>query len=192
VLGGKSITIPTFTTIRDAGAKELSASDLEKRLTENFGLITFSDSSWKTDHTYIAHVGFLLNGPVDWSSRLLKVSASSCHAETAAACIAARRNRYIRALTSHLLSMVGEELRGGATLLFTDNSATVDQAENVSATKRTEHYKRWEYTLREAQCDGEIKSIFVRTTDQVADILTKVLDKTAYLKHVKNILKGKV
>jgi hypothetical protein len=36
---------------------------------------------------------------------------------------------------------------------------------NLSASKKTEHYRRWEYTLREAQADGEIKSVFVRTAE---------------------------
>jgi hypothetical protein len=192
VLGGQTIDVPVFTTLRDAGAKELSADELKARLTGNAGLMTYSDSSWKVDHTYVAHVSFVMTGPVEWSTRLLKVSASSCHAETAAACMAAKRNRYIRALLSHLFNLVSTELKGGATMLFMENSATVDQAENLSASKKTEHYRRWEYTLREAQTDGEIKAVFVRTAEQVADILTKVVDKTTYLKHVRGLLKGKV
>ena len=72
-----------------------------------------------------------------------------------------------------------------------DNTAAVAQAENLSAGKKTEHYKRWEYTLREAQTDGEVKPCSIRTTQQVADVLTKVLDKTTFLKHMKALLKGK-
>eukprot|EP00975_Prorocentrum_lima_P053583 11243846-Prorocentrum_lima.AAC.1 len=68
-----------------------------------------------------------------------------------------------------------------------DNSAAVDQAENVGAGKKTEHYKRWEYYLREAQLDGRIKAFFIRSKDQLADCLTKVLDKGTYLNFVKRL-----
>eukprot|EP00965_Chrysotila_dentata_P086576 2858753-Pleurochrysis_carterae.AAC.1 len=60
-----------------------------------------------------------------------------------------------------------------------DNSAAVEQADHAGSSKKTEHYKRWEYYLRECQeLDGSIKAYFIRTCDQVADCLAKVLHKT--------------
>eukprot|EP00965_Chrysotila_dentata_P095253 3148464-Pleurochrysis_carterae.AAC.3 len=77
VLGGKNIFVPRFDTLRDAGAKEIDPNDFAQRITGDHGLHFYSDASWKTDHTYIAHFGMFINGSVDWSSRLLKVAASS-------------------------------------------------------------------------------------------------------------------
>eukprot|EP00965_Chrysotila_dentata_P086484 2854497-Pleurochrysis_carterae.AAC.1 len=75
VLGGKTIFVPHFDTIRDAGAKEINHNEFAQRITGNCALHFYSDASGKTDHTYIAHFGMFANGFVDWSSRLLKVAA---------------------------------------------------------------------------------------------------------------------
>ena len=187
-LGGLAIDVPTFDTLRDAGAKKIDLDDFARRITLNHGLHIYSDASWKVDHTYIAHLAFFANGPVDWSSRLLKVSASSCQAETAAGCIAAKRNTFLRNLLSHLLDACGDKLSGGATPLLMDNTAAVEQAENVGSSKKTEHCKRWEFHLRECQLEGQIKAHFIRTVDQLADALTKVLDKTTFLRMLRRML----
>eukprot|EP00965_Chrysotila_dentata_P016672 553346-Pleurochrysis_carterae.AAC.2 len=123
------------------------------------------------------------NSPIDWSSRLFKVAASSCQAETAAGRVAAKRNTFLRNFLGHLLGVLGtNKLNGGATVLLMDNSAAVEQADHAGASKKTEHYTRWEYYQREYQLDGAIKAHFIRTCDQVADCITKVLDKTTFLK----------
>eukprot|EP00965_Chrysotila_dentata_P178991 5911122-Pleurochrysis_carterae.AAC.1 len=63
-----------------------------------------------------------------------------------------------------------------------DNSAAVEQADHAGASKKTDHYERWECYLRECQLDGSIKAHFICTCDQAADCLTKDLDKTTFLK----------
>eukprot|EP00965_Chrysotila_dentata_P164582 5433391-Pleurochrysis_carterae.AAC.3 len=73
VLGGKTISVPHFDTLSGAGAKEISNNEFAQRITGNYGLHFYCESSWKTDHAYIAHFGMFANGPVDWSSRLLKL-----------------------------------------------------------------------------------------------------------------------
>eukprot|EP00965_Chrysotila_dentata_P139099 4600111-Pleurochrysis_carterae.AAC.1 len=55
-----------------------------------------------------------------------------------------------------------------------DNSAAVERADHAGASKKTRHYKHWEYYLRECRLDGSIKAYSIRTRDQVADCLTKV------------------
>eukprot|EP00965_Chrysotila_dentata_P025463 846621-Pleurochrysis_carterae.AAC.1 len=84
VLEGKTISVSHFDTLRDAGAKEIDHNKFAQRITGNYGAHFYSDVSWKTDHTHIAHLGMFANGPVDGCSRLLKVAATSCEAETAA------------------------------------------------------------------------------------------------------------
>eukprot|EP00965_Chrysotila_dentata_P166866 5509895-Pleurochrysis_carterae.AAC.4 len=65
VLGGKTISVPHFDTLRDAGAKEINHNEFAQRITGNFGLHFYLDASWKTDNTDIAHLGMFVNGPVD-------------------------------------------------------------------------------------------------------------------------------
>eukprot|EP00965_Chrysotila_dentata_P154983 5120849-Pleurochrysis_carterae.AAC.1 len=168
--------------MRDAGAKEVGPNDFEQRITDNHGLYFYSDPSRKTDHTYIAHFGMFTNGHVDWSSRFLKVAASSCQAKTAAGCVAAKRNTFLRNLLGHILDVIGTKLNGDATVLLMDNSAAVEPADHADASKKTEHYKRWEYYMRECQLDDAVKAHSIRTCDQVADCFTKVLDNTTFLK----------
>eukprot|EP00965_Chrysotila_dentata_P187010 6171866-Pleurochrysis_carterae.AAC.2 len=114
VLGGKTIFVSHFDTLRGAGAKEINHNEFAQRITGNYGPQFHSDASWKTDHTCIAHLGMLANGPVDWSSRLLKVAASSYRAKSASGCVAAKRNTFL--LLGHLLDYaIGTKLDGGAT-----------------------------------------------------------------------------
>eukprot|EP00965_Chrysotila_dentata_P025719 854558-Pleurochrysis_carterae.AAC.1 len=70
-----------------------------------------------------------------------------------------------------------------------DNSVAVEQADHPGASKKTEHYKRWEYYLREFQLDGAIKAHFTRMCDQLADCLTKVLDETTFLKPRQHLIR---
>eukprot|EP00965_Chrysotila_dentata_P228618 6196709-Pleurochrysis_carterae.AAC.1 len=62
-----------------------------------------------------------------------------------------------------------------------DNFVAVEQADHAGASRKAEHYKRWEYYLRECQFDA-IKAHFIRTRDQIAVCLTKTLTKTRFLK----------
>eukprot|EP00965_Chrysotila_dentata_P222751 6193157-Pleurochrysis_carterae.AAC.1 len=63
-----------------------------------------------------------------------------------------------------------------------DNSAAVEQADHAGTSQKSEHYKRWEYYLRESQLNGSINAHFISTCDELTDCLTKVLDKTTFLK----------
>eukprot|EP00965_Chrysotila_dentata_P258127 6213111-Pleurochrysis_carterae.AAC.1 len=112
------------------------------------------------------------NCPVESSSCLLKVAAISCQAETAAGCVAAKRITPSSAIFSAIYSTPSAPSPAAA-------PPSVEQADHAGgASKKTKHYKRWEYYLvRECQLDGSIKVHFIRTCDQVADCLTKVLDK---------------
>ena len=185
--GGHEIIQPVLGEMFDESAKAVAFSDISRRLNENYGLHIFSDASWKTDGTYLAFIVKFANGPIDWSSRLLKVSASSCQAETGAGCLAAKRNVFVRNVINELLTVLGLTLQGGATLLFMDNYAAIQQAAQNGTSKKTEHYKRWEYTLREEHLEGRIKPVFVRTVYQLADALTKVLSKTTFVNFLKNV-----
>eukprot|EP00965_Chrysotila_dentata_P146894 4849716-Pleurochrysis_carterae.AAC.1 len=64
-----------------------------------------------------------------------------------------------------------------------DNFAAVsEQADHAGASKKTEHYKRWEYEICEGQLNGWSKAHFIRMCSHMADCLTKALDKTTFIK----------
>eukprot|EP00965_Chrysotila_dentata_P128852 4260270-Pleurochrysis_carterae.AAC.2 len=170
VFGGKSIFVPHVDTLRAAvSAKEINPNDFAESITGNHGLYFYSDASWKTNHTYIAHFGMFANGLVDWSSRLLKVAASSGQTETAAGCVVAKRNTFLFNLLGLSLDIISTKLNRGDIILPMDNSAAVERAGHVGACKETESYQRWEYYLRECQLEGAIKAHFICTCDQMAD-----------------------
>eukprot|EP00965_Chrysotila_dentata_P179073 5913621-Pleurochrysis_carterae.AAC.1 len=50
-----------------------------------------------------------------------------------------------RCAGGYLFNTIGTRLSGGATVLLMNNSAAVEQADHTGASKKTEHYKRWEY-----------------------------------------------
>ena len=63
-----------------------------------------------------------------------------------------------------------------------DNGAAVSTISNVGATARTRHYENWLVYGREQFLSLVSKPVWVSTVEQVADIFTKALDKTTFLK----------
>ena len=66
--------------------------------------------------------------------------------------------------------------------VVTDNDATRLSVRNPGATARTRHYEGWMQYCRELQLKKVINMIFARTTEMIADIFTKALDKTTFIK----------
>ncbi|RVW87111.1 Retrovirus-related Pol polyprotein from transposon TNT 1-94 [Vitis vinifera] len=54
------------------------------------------------------------------------------------------------------------------------------EAEYVAANATTKHFKIKLYHLREEQKDGEVKLLYCKTEDQIADVLTKALPKARF------------
>ena len=145
----------------------------------NLGLHVYCDASWRVDNTYAGHVIMLLNAALDWSSKLLKVQASSSEAEISSGCLATRRLLFVRNVMTPLMELFDDTLTG-ATPLLIDNSAAIELSENVGVSKKTEHFKRWQHTLRDETNNGVIKPTFIRTKWQVADVLTKIVTRNLF------------
>ena len=171
--GGTEIQIPDLEGL--AGKVKIDKGKFES----NMGLHAFSDASWKTDNTYAGHVIKANNASVDWSSKLLKVKASSSEAEISAGCLATKRLNFVRNVMSTLMGLFDMTI-DGAIPLFIDNSAAIELSENMGVSKKTEHFQRWQHTMRDETLRGAVKPIFVRTKWQLADILTKVTPRNLY------------
>ena len=110
-------------------------------LKANIGLHTWSDGSWKTNANYAGYVVMAFNGAIDWGSKLVKVTMhSSSEIEIAAACLAAKRLQFYRELCREIKISVKTPFP-----MLIDNSGAIDLCEKVGASKRTEHFQRWQH-----------------------------------------------
>ena len=66
--------------------------------------------------------------------------------------------------------------------VVTDNDATRLSVRHPGATQRTRHYEAWMQYCRELQLRRVIDMIWKPTDEMIADIMTKALDKTKFLK----------
>ena len=66
--------------------------------------------------------------------------------------------------------------------IYCDNQATVAGVTNVGTTARTRHYENWLMYGREQHINRISTPVWVRTDQQVADVFTKALDKTTFLR----------
>lgn len=138
----------------------------------NFDLRGFSDS----DHGACPHSRRLVTGYamfigdylVSWKSKKQDmVSMSSAEAEYCDMSIATME-----------ISRLLQELRvpfSPPAYLYCDNEAALHIASNFVFHERTKHIEFDCHKVREAIEDGVIKTMFVRTNNQLADVLTKAL-----------------
>jgi hypothetical protein len=118
-----------------------------------------------------------MNAAVDWAAALMKVMASSSEAEIGAGCHAGKRLVYVRNVWGELLSVLPKR----AISHIVDNSALPHLTMNVGVSAKTEHFLRWQHILRYLVVHGWIRLHLCTTGDMLADPLTKVSFKPAYL-----------
>ena len=123
------------------------------------GLHAWTDGSWKTNANYAGYVVMAYNGAIDWGSKLVKVTMhSSSEIEIAAACFAAKRIMFYKNISKE----IDEKLQLPIPMLI-DNSGAVELCEKVGASKRTEHFMRWQHYCRYLVRHFVVKMHFVRT-----------------------------
>ena len=65
--------------------------------------------------------------------------------------------------------------------MLIDNTAADDLTKKYGVTPKTAHFLRWQHYLRWLVMHNYVEVIFVGTKDQLADILTKVVDISTFL-----------
>ena len=145
----------------------------------NMGFHTFSDSSWGVPNPTYGYVSFMAGGPISFIAKNLKSAGSSCEAEYSTAAYASRDVTFIRSICSDL----GYPLRKQLALGVHDNTAAIDVAHNLGVTARNKHYGREIHYIREQVSLMRTRMIWVPTKFQTADLFTKALDKTTFLRH---------
>jgi hypothetical protein len=140
-------------------------------------LVGYCDSDWagdlETRRSTTAYVFMIAGGAVTWASRLQATTAlSTTEAEYMSACAATQEAIHLR----QLLKDIGFEQRK-ATTLHEDNQGCVALSRNPGDHQRTKHIDIRYHFVREKTASDEIKLVYVPTDKQLADLLTKPLDR---------------
>ena len=118
---------------------------------------------------------------VSWASKTqATVALSSAEAEYMAMTDAAKEILYFRNIFAEMAKYAKLSF---PTILHVDNSAALALATTLVTNKRTKHIDIRYHFLRELHHNGIIKPTKIHTDDNNADIFTKPLDETTFLRH---------
>ena len=141
--------------------------------------MAYTDSSWgQTPFPFGGHVILFCGAAIAFQSKKLKIAPqSSAEAETAVYASTVKDLRFVLNVLKDLQQRVSLPVS-----ILCDNQAAVSNVTNVGATQRTRHYENWVTFGREQYLSRVSVPQWVPTAEQVADIFTKALDKTTFLK----------
>lgn len=157
---------------------------------ENDFLIAYSDADWASDtddrRSYSGSMIFLSNAPILWQSvKQRSVAQSTMESEYVALSQTVKDVCWARALLSELQL---SELFCSPTVVFCDSKSAIDFSNSKVENTRSRHIDiRYHYT-REKINEGVVCAKFVPTEDNVADICTKGLTKSAHERCMNMIL----
>jgi hypothetical protein len=116
---------------------------------------------------------FLGNNLVSWQSQKQRVvSISSCEAEYVAATTAACQGIWLARLLGEIKV---EDAR--SVVLNVDNKSTISLSKNPVFHDRSKHIEIRYHFIRECVENGKVQIEFVRSEEQLADVLTKALGR---------------
>lgn len=119
------------------------------------------------------------NGVISWRSvKQNTVALSSTEAEYMALSNAAQEALFLR----HLCEELGIEQKN-PTIIHCDNQSAIKLANNPQSISRTRHIDIKYHFIREKVNEGSIKIEYCPTELMKADMLTKSLGQTLFMKH---------
>lgn len=168
-----------------AGTSELGI--LYKKTDKNSDLLGYSDVDYagdlETRRSTLGYIFLLSGGPVSWCSQRQKsVALSTTEAEYVAASMASRELIWIQQLLHDIQNSCT-----GATGLMIDNQSAIKLVKNPEFHKRSKHIDIHYHFIREKLLEGKLFVKYVKTEDQYADFLTKVLSKDKFVKQLNAI-----
>ncbi|SOV01524.1 uncharacterized protein UDID_18116 [Ustilago sp. UG-2017a] len=138
-------------------------------------VVTYTNASWASDPTNGCRstsgaITYVYGCPVSWKSHVQKcVALSAVEAELVAASEAAREALFF----SYLLRDLG--VFGVKPTLCTDSQGCIQVSKDPAKHWKLKHIDTRYYFIRDHVQDGDISIEFVRTANNMADILTKPL-----------------
>lgn len=147
---------------------------------DNFMLKGFTDADWAGDETdrrstsgYCFSMGATV---ISWCSKKQStVALSSTEAEYMAATMAAQECVWLKYLMKDIFSQIDY-----AVSIYCDNESAIKLASNPILHRRTKHIDVRYHFIREKVLSQEIELKGIPTTNQIADIFTKALDKSKF------------
>jgi hypothetical protein len=119
---------------------------------------------------------FLCNSPVSWVSAKQRVVAlSSCEAGYIAAATTSCQVVWLARLMSKILNR-----EQGTSLLMIDNKSAISVIKNPILNNRSRHIDVRFHLIREYEANGQIKVQFIKTEEQLGDLLTKSLCRVKF------------
>ncbi|KAF0704318.1 hypothetical protein AaE_015000 [Aphanomyces astaci] len=147
----------------------------------NCELVGYSDASWANRDGRRSTTGFICfvsGGAVSWkSARQRVVALSTCEAEYIALVEMAKEVVWLRGLLQEM--GVDQQV---PTITWCDNKSAIATAEGSGVSERSKHMDVRLHYVRQLIRGKAIDVRHVRTTDQLADILTKVSTRDAISK----------
>ena len=129
-----------------------------------------------TRRSTTGYVFKISGGPVSWQSRMqTSVALSSMEAEYMAASAATQEAMWL----NRLLYQLGFRTPR-PTVLYEDNKAAILFADHPGDHRRSKHIDTRKYFVRDAVLNGDVQLVYVPTTKQIADGLTKPLSSTLH------------
>jgi hypothetical protein len=147
---------------------------------KNAALTGFSDSDHAGDlddrKSTTGLVFFFGSSVVTWASQKQRIVAmSSCEAEYIAAATAASQAVWLSRLLSEMIGGEAQKVK-----LRIDNQSAIELSKNPVHHERTKHIDLRYHFIRECVEEGKVDVEQVRTSNQLADILTKPLGRALF------------
>ena len=144
-------------------------------------LFAHVDSNWAGDderRSTSGYVFWLAGSLISWASKKQRsVSISSCEAEYYAASLAAAEAKWLRTLLAEL-----QQVCRKATTIYEDNTGCIRLSKDPCSHTKSKHIAIRHHFVREAVEANIVELIYIKTTDNIADLFTKVLGKTNFKK----------
>lgn len=147
---------------------------------QNFKFLGYSDSDWAGSVDDMkSTTGFCFSfgsSFFSWCSKKQEMTAqSTAEAEYVAANATVNQAIWIRKILADLHMEQNEP-----TQVYVDNQAAIAISKDPVFHGKTKHFKIKLYHLREEQKHGEVKLLYCKTEDQIADVFTKALSKARF------------
>jgi hypothetical protein len=155
-----------------------------------YDLEVYSDSEFagdpETRASVYGFITFFCGAPVSWKSKSNRcVTLSSTEAEYYAASEAAKELLFI----SNIIEGMNDKHRLSMPMtLRMDNTGAIYIANNQTTGPRTKHIDIRTHYVRNMIIEGLIKTLFVRSADNTADIFTKNTSEAIFIEHSDKIM----